>query len=419
MPSVIAIGAQHRNAPLELLEKMAIDGSRLEKLLDDLCARPDVAEAVILSTCNRTEIFVVAERFHGAYRDVRDFISDVTFLPPEDFVDHLEVHYDDEAVRHLFGVASGVDSVVVGENEILGQVRNAWESARELKAAGPVLNLLFRRAVEVGKRVRSETEISRHVTSISHAAVLLAADHPHGVAGLDVTIVGAGSMARGVVDFVRQHEARSVTIVNRSAAKGAALAVDGDVLLPFGELATALATCDIAFFATASPVPVVTAEDIAEALVDRPSRPLRIIDVAMPRDVDPAVGDVAGVSVLDMDDLAAHVDVGLSKRRDQIPAVDAIIGHEVDRYLGEISAREIAPLVVALRGRIDAVVDTEIDRHSHKLAGMDVEQRELFETILRSTVAKVVHEPTVQLKGAAGTPRGERLAATLRELFDI
>ncbi len=419
MSSVIAIGAHHRSAPLELLEKMAIDGPRLDKFLDDLTARPDINEAVILSTCNRTEIFVAAERFHGAYRDVRDFISDLTFLPPVDFVDHLDVTYDEEAVRHLFGIASGADSVVVGESEILGQVREAWDTARRLTASGPVLNLLFRRAVEVGKLVRTETAISRHVTSVSHAAVLLAADHPDGIADRDVTIVGAGSMARGVVDFVRREAPRSVTIVNRSPDNAADLVADGERHLPLSELNDALSAADLAFFATSSPVTLVTADEIEQATAHRSGRPLRIIDVAMPRDVDSAVGAIEGVTLLDMDDLAAHVEAGRERRRSELPAVAAILDAEVDRFLAESSAREIAPLVVALRRRIDDVIDSELDRHGSRLAGLDDAQRDAVDAVIRSSVAKMVHQPTVQLKSAAGTPRGQRLAATLRELFDI
>ncbi|HJV09158.1 MAG TPA: glutamyl-tRNA reductase, partial [Acidimicrobiales bacterium] len=200
--SVVVVGLSHRTAPLELLERMAMRDERLPKALGDLVARDFLSEAVVLSTCHRVEIYAVAERFHGAMADVRHFLSELSFVPPEDFSDHLYVHYDDAAAAHLFSVAAGLDSVVVGETQILGQVRDAWERARQEEAAGARLSALFRQALEVGKRARTETAIARGITSLSQAAVAMAAERLSALPERNVVVLGAGEMGAGLIDEV-------------------------------------------------------------------------------------------------------------------------------------------------------------------------------------------------------------------------
>ncbi len=419
MSTVVAIGVTHRSAPLSLLERLALDPALLEKHLHDLLAREHINEAVVLSTCNRLEIFVGAERFHGAYRDVRDFISDITFLPPDEFADHLEVTHDGDAVRHLFSVAAGLESVVVGEHEILGQVRDAWTAAQEAGAVGASLNLLFRHALEVGKRARTETDIARHVTSVSHAAVIMADDHVGSLAGRSVAVVGAGSMARGVVDFVTAREAASVTILNRTPDNARELAGDAHRWGPLEDLPARLADTDVVFCATSCTSVVVDAPLVDAALADRAGAPLLLVDIAMPRDVASDVGSMSDVTLLDMDDLGAFSERGLDQRRREIPAVEAIVDEEIERYLAASSAREVVPLIVELRHRGETVVTDELQRHAAKLASFEPDQREVLEGVVRGVVAKLLHEPTVALKDAAGSARGERLVGSLRELFDL
>ena len=419
MSTVVAIGATHRSAPLALLEKLAIDDRLMGKYLDDLVGRDHVNEAVIISTCNRIEIFVAAEKFHGAFRDVRDFISDVTFTLPEEFADHLEVSHDADAVRHLFAVAAGLESVVVGEHEILGQVRNAWTTARDTGAAGSVLNLLFRHAVEAGKRARTETEIARHVTSVSHAAVIMADDALGGLADRDVVVVGAGSMARGVVDFVSSRSSRLLTVLNRTPDRAAVLAAEVHHWDGIDRLPARLDAADVVFSATSSPTAVIDVAMVTAAMERRGGRPLLLVDIAMPRDVAPEVAAIDGVTLLDMDGLREFAERGLSKRRREVPAVEAIVDDEVDRYLAASSARTVAPLIVELRRRGDAVVADELQRQSGRLAGLDDQQRDAVEAVVRGVVAKLLHEPTVALKDAAGSVRGDRLVGSMRELFDL
>ena len=222
--SVVVIGLNHRTTPLDLLERMTIADGALPKALHDLVSRDDVSEAVVLSTCNRTEVYLVAERFHGAYQDVRDFLAEVGFLAPEDFADHLYTHYDAPAVAHLFGVAAGLDSAVLGESEILGQVKSAWERAREEGTSGPAMNLLFRHAIEAGKLARTKTGIARNVTSVSQAAVALAAQRLDGLAGRRVLVLGAGEMGEAMVLGLAKAGVADIAVANRTWERAVDLA---------------------------------------------------------------------------------------------------------------------------------------------------------------------------------------------------
>lgn len=422
--SIVVIGASHRSAPLELLEAMAIDADHLDKALDDLLGREHLSEAVVVSTCNRTEVYVVAERFHGAFGDVRDFFSDLTFLPPDRFADELVVSHDDDAVRHLFRVAAGLESAVVGEHEILGQVRTAWERARQQGSAGSTLNLLFRHALEAGKRARTDTGIARHVTSVSQAAVVMAAEQVGGLAGRRAVVLGAGDMGRGMVHLLAEHDLAELVVVNRSAQRAEELAsAHGPETAvraaAYGHLHLELVDADVLFTATGSDQPILAPAEMEPLMSSRGGRELLVVDIAVPRDVVPAVGDIPGITLVDMVGLGAFAERGLAERRREIPAVEAIVDDEVDRYSADASSRQVAPLVADLYELGDSVRSAELARHAARLATMSDADRETVEAVTRAVVAKLLHTPTVRVKDAAGTLRGERLAANLRELFDL
>jgi len=418
--SVVVIGANHRTAPLDLLEKMALDADRLPKYLDALRDREHVSEAVIVSTCNRTEIYVVAEQFHGAYRDVRDLVSDLTYLPPDEFTDHLDVAWDIDAVEHLFRVASGLDSVVMGEHEILGQVRTAWDRARELGAAGPTLNLLFRHAIETGKRARTETAIARSVTSVSQAAVVMAADRLGSLAGRHVVVLGAGDMGRGMVHLLAEVEPASLTVVNRNEVRAAEIAsLVAGRSAPMTALDAELRGADVLFTATASSTPILGPDEVARVMTERNGKPLLVVDIAVPRDVEPAVAELPGVELLDMDDIRAFCEAGLAERRREVPAVEAIVDAELGRWADRYSSREVAPVVAEIHRRAEEIRAGELGRYAAKLSSLDPAEREAVEALTRGIVAKLLHTPTVRLKDAAGSPRGERLTRSLRDLFEL
>jgi glutamyl-tRNA reductase len=418
--SLVVIGLTHRTVPLDLLERMTIGEARLGKALGDVASREHVREAVILSTCNRTEIYAVAEKFHGAYGDLRDFLSETAFLPPESFSDLLYVQHDEQAVEHLFCVAAGLDSAVLGEAEILGQVRRALDAAQQEGAAGPQLNLLFRRAVEVGKRARSETSISRHVASVSSAAVSMASERVGGLEGRGVCVLGVGEMGEGMAVALAGAGVDEVVVVNRTTEAAEALAsrVNGRAL-PLASLPEALAEADVLLTSTGAASLMVEGADLAPVMERRGERPLLIVDVAVPRDVDPAVAELPNVTLLDMEDLRTFAEAGVEERRGEVAAVRSIVAEEVDRYLDVALAREVAPLITALRARAEALRTAELERIFAADEAMDVATRDAIDAASRRAMAKLLHEPTVRLKDAAGTPRGERLADALRELFEL
>lgn len=418
--ALVVVGLNHRTVPLDLLERMTITGAQLPKALHDLSSRPNLAEAVLLSTCNRTEVYAVAERFHGAYQDIRDVLSDLVFLPPEGFSDHLYTHHGRSAVGHLFSVAAGIDSAVVGESEILGQVRDAWERAAEEGAAGPTLNMAFRQAVEVGKRVRSETAIGRGTTSVSQAAVAMAVERLGSLAGRRILVLGAGEMGEGMAVALAAVGPAEVMVANRTWERAVALAGRvGGRAVRLSDLPAALADVDLLLTSTGATSIMVEHADLAPAMEGRPDRPLLVVDVAVPRDVDPAVAELPGVTLLDMDDLRRFAEAGMAGRHREVDRVRAIVAEEVERWVEASSARSVAPLVAQLHEQADALRVAELARFRARLDGLDDRQREAVEALTRGLVAKLVHEPTVQLKAAAGSPRGERLADALRELFGL
>ncbi|MXW99786.1 MAG: glutamyl-tRNA reductase [Acidimicrobiaceae bacterium] len=418
--SLVVVGCNHRATPLGLLERMTVAPDDLPKALHDLAAAEHLSESVLLSTCNRIEVYAYAERFHGGYADVRELIARHSGLPPETVGDELYAHHDADAVRHLFAVAAGLDSVVVGEHEVLGQVRDAWQAARSEGTVGAVLEPLFRRAVETGKRARTETGIARGISSLSHAAVALAAERLGGLAGRRVLVLGAGEVAAGTLKSLADAHPDDIAVASRTPERAVAAAqLCGGRAVALAELDTALTSADVAITTTGATEIVLEHSDIDAVTARRAGAELLIVDVAVPRDVDPAARELPGVTLLDMDDLGEFVERERSGRTQEIDSVQAIIDEEVEFYLAEASAREVAPLIAALRGRAELLSSSELERHAARLADLSPAQRAAVESLLRGVVNKLLHEPTIRLKDAAGHARGDRLAEALRDLFDL
>ena len=416
--SIVVIGINHRTAPVTLLERMTIPEPSLPKALHNLGVRDDIREVVVLSTCNRTEVYAVVERFHGAYDDIRDFFCETSGLASEDVTPHLFSQHDEAAVAHLFGVASGLDSAVIGESEIIGQVRDAWETAMAQGVARSSLNLLFRHALETGKRARTETAIARSTASVSHAAVEMAEEIIGALAGSRVLVLGAGEMGEGVATALAKAGAQTV-VGNRTAGRGEALAGKvGARGAPFAELGAELAGADVVVSCTGAGDVVLTRGAVEEARAGAMS-PLLIVDIALPRDVDPSVAVLPGVTLRDLDHLNEWAARGLSAREAEVDDVRAIISEEVERFVLSSAQRQAAPLVAQLREAVEETRQTELARFSARLAQLGDEEREVIETITRSIVAKMLHTPSVRLREAAGTPQGERLSAAVRDLFNL
>lgn len=417
--SIVVIGVNHRTSPVTLLEKLSIPDSSMPKALHSLTVRNDIREAVVLSTCNRTEVYAVVERFHGAYSDIRDFLCETSGIGADQITPHLYSQHDDDAIVHLFEVTAGLDSAVLGETEIVGQVRSAWERAMEEGASRNTLNLLFRYALEVGKRARTETAISRSTASVSHAAVEMANEILGSIDGKSVLVVGAGEMGEGVAAALSRAGVDSVTVVNRTPSRGEALAEKvGARVSSFESLETELGRADVVVACTGAGGVIIDREMVSRARGNN-ERPLLIVDIALPRDVEASVGDLGGVTLRDLDDLSQWAERGINKRAGEVDQVKEIISHEVERFTLDQAQRQAAPLVAQLREVVEQIRVAEIERFGTRLADLTDEQREVVESITRGIVAKLLHTPSVRLREAAGSPQGERLSAAVRDLFSL
>jgi glutamyl-tRNA reductase len=419
--SVIVVSLEQQTAPLDLLERVAVSDSALPKALGRLRDQSNLSEAVILSTCLRTEVYAVVERF-------QEFLATISGSPVSVLEEHLTVRFDDDVADHLFTVAAGLDSAVLGESEVLGQVRRAWEKSQGEAVSGPVLGALFRHAVEAGKRVRSETAIARGITSLSHGAVALAAARrAHGLADARVVVVGAGEMGEGVSHALAGHHVLQLVVANRTADRAEAVAAGlPPTVAPtvrttdLDNLGRLLVDADVVFTTVGTTHPIIDRAMLEAVLAARPDdSPLLIIDVGVPRNVEPAAGALDGIELLDMDTLRAAVADALSGRQDEVAGATGIVDEEVERYRVASRARDAAPIVSALRTRVEAIRQAELDRQRSRRSELTDAQWEQVEAVTRATVAKLLHPPTVALKDAAGTPRSERLVEALRALFDL
>ena len=418
--SVIVVGLNHRTVPVELLERMTVPQHLLPKVLHDLAGREHLLEVAVLSTCNRTEIYARGTRFHAAVGDVRDFLAAYSGATPDDFDEHLYTYFDDAAVGHLFAVASGLDSMIVGEGEILGQVRQAWEAAEREGSARQHLHRLFRHAVETGKRVRTETGIGRHPVSVPSAAVTVAAEHVGPLDHAKALVIGAGQMGAGLASTLRSRGVAELLIANRTPQRAQELAARvGGRAIPLTEIADAFVEVDVVLTSTASREVLVERSTVEMVMACRDGRPLLVVDVALPRDVDPGVREVDDVTLLDLDDLKDYARRSADRRRAEIGRAREIVASELDRYRAERAAREVAPLVTALRELGEDVRRRELERFASRLARLDPEARALVEAVTQGIVNKLLHEPTVRVKDAAGTPRGVYYADALGALFDL
>ena len=421
--SVVVVGLEHPRTPLELLERVAVPNEALAKTLGMLRDHSNLSEAVVLSTCLRTELYAVVERFHEGVADLQELLAAIAGTTVEVLDEHVIVLFDDDVTVHLFEVAAGLRSVALGETEVLGQVRRAAERAESDRASGPVLAGLFRRAVQAGRRVRSSTEIARGPTSLPHVAVDLAGSNLGGsLAGKRVVVVGAGETAEGVLDALKERGVEAIVVANRTTARAKSLAVRaGGRAVGLLSLPRVLADADAVIVTTGASMPLLDASQLekATARTNAHDRNLVVIDMGMPRNVHPSASALENVMLFDMEDLSSHAELALIGRQGELTAAHQIVLQEVERYRANERARSAAPVVSALRQRLDELLRAELVRHRSRLAGLDEQQRQVVEAVARDVLAKLAHPPTVVLKEAAGTPRGERLVEALRTLFDL
>ncbi len=393
------LGVSHRTAPLDLRERLDFSSRDLGEAVEALAMRPSAAESVVLSTCNRSEIYVASDDPARAREELVIFLSEYHQLPPETFLPHLFVKEDAAAAGHLFRVAAGLDSLVVGEPQILGQVKDAFQTAAERRAAGPLLSKVFNWSFNVGKRVRSETALGEGAVSISFAAVALARKIFGRLQGRRVLVIGSGDISTLTAQHLRSQGVGDIVITSRTLAHAEALAaaVAGRAV-PWEEMATALQTTDIVLTATGSQRPIITRQHLQGQAGRRRNDPLFIIDVAVPRDVEVSVGEIEQVFLYNVDDLQGIVDENLSRRTAEVDRAEAIVAEELSRFSSWRRSRGAIPTVVALRQRFDDIRRAELQRLDAKLAGLPPEVRARVDEVTRLVVEKLLLEPTEQLK---------------------
>ncbi len=437
--SVLVVGLSHKSATVATLERAAVSGDTLTRLLRDVVQAEPVAEAFVVSTCNRVEVYADVDRFHAGVTAICELLARHCGMPPHELTPHLYVHYEDRAVSHLLAVAAGLDSLVVGEDQILGQVRSAVKLAAEHGTAGRVLGELGQLALHTGKRARAETGIGRAGLSLLSAAIELAAARlgpvgpvpgtpgsPDALAGRDVLIVGAGSMSALAAATAARSGAASIVVANRTREHAERLAASVSTtatkITGLADLPAALAATDVLISCTGAAGHVITRDMVSAALTARqapgPSTPLVILDLAMPRDVEPAAASLPGVVLIGMDQLSEHA---TAIRDDDVAAVRVILEAELAAYQSAMDAARVAPTVVALRAKAAKVVDAELVRLAGRLSadGLSGHAMDEIAQTVRRVVDKLLHAPTVRVKELAGSPGGEEYAAALRVLFDL
>ncbi len=418
--ALFACGLSHRTAPVELREQLAVDEDKLRELLHDIQATGAVAETVILSTCNRVEVYGVAD-VPGEGRTVAfGHLCRHRGLGPAGLEPYLYMHLDGDAVRHVFRVAASLDSMLVGEPQILGQVKDAFALAQSCETVGPTLHSLFTQAFAVAKRVRTETDIGRHAVSVSFAAVELAKKIFDGLRGRAVLLLGAGKMGELAARQLVDHGAFPIYVVNRtwSRAQELARSLAGSPV-PFDELTTALCAVDIAITSTGAPAPIVSRPMVAQVMQQRGARPLFFIDIAVPRDVEPTVGELADVYCYDIDDLRQVIDANLRERAREAERAEALVDREVAKFLARLGDAEVIPTIVSLRERLEAIRSGEVRKALARLPDPRPDTREAMEALSLAIVNKILHAPITKLRESSRAGAGRSWLQLVHELFGL
>jgi glutamyl-tRNA reductase len=417
--SVVVLGLSHRSAPISVLEAVALDADRAAALARTVRSGENIGEAVVLATCNRVEVYADAATFHGAVTEIGAALATAAGVPLADLREHLYVHYEDRAIAHAFTVACGLDSMAVGEGQILGQLRDALRAAQTDGQVGGALNSLFQQALRVGKRAHAETGIDRVSVSLVESGLEHAARTLGPLEGTRVLVVGAGSMSSLAATTVSRLGARELVIINRTHAKAEHLAAaTGGLALPFAALESALAQADLVISCTGAVGHVVSAEAAAAAWATRAGAAQVYVDLALPRDVDPAASTLPGVEVFGLSELGAAM-AAAGESTPHLLAVQDMVTAEVAAYLTGRRAQAVAPTVAALRSRAADVVAAEMIRLEQRLPALGEQTRAEVQLAVHRVVEKLLHTPTVRVKQLAGEGSGGDYAQALRDLFDL
>jgi glutamyl-tRNA reductase len=417
---LLALGANHKTAPLPLREKLALPDGRASRVLSELVEQAAVHEAVAISTCNRTELYLVTADAVEAENAALSILSRQAGLRPTELLGAIYSLRGREAVEHLFAVTGGLDSMIVGEAEVQGQVKRSYELALVEGVTGPVSNRLFRDALAAGKRVRSETEVSRANVSVSSVAVSLAAEFLGDLAGKRVLVIGAGENAELTARALADRGVDALFVANRRYDRALGLAQRfGGRAVSFDDLPRELENADIVVSATGAPHQIVGREELEYVAASRMGRPLVLLDLAVPRDIDPGVRDCPGIALYDMDDLEQAVARNLSVRQGEADEATALVREEVERFESWLSSLDVVPTISALRRRGDEIVAQVLRENESAWESLSEADRERLGVMARAVVNRLLHEPTLRLKGSAGESASYRYVNALHELFGL
>jgi len=419
--ALVLVGINHHTAPVDLRERVDFSAHGVPDALRALAARGSTRETVIVSTCNRAEIYAVCEDEPATRADLERFMSEFNEVAATELAPHLYSLVDLEAARHLFRVAGGLDSLVAGEPQILGQVKDAHNLAGEANTVGPVLNRVFHSSFAVGKRVRTETGLGAGAVSVGYAAVALARKIFGDLAGMSVVVVGAGEMGKLTALHMKSQGVQHVTIVSRTMAHAArtAEAIGGASAAPWDDMEAAIGASDIVITATGAAAPVLTKARVESIMRPRRNRPLFIIDIAMPRDVEPEAGEIEQVFLYNIDDLQATVRENLARRASEVTRAESIVGEEVEKFGAWLRARGAIPTVVALRQRFESIRRAELERLEFKLSALPPDARARVDEITHLIVEKLLLTPTEQLKSVSDADTVGAYSEALTRLFGL
>ena len=416
--SLLAVGLSHRSAPLSLIERVSLSSEAAGKLLDDVVAAPAIDEAMLLSTCNRVELYASVEKFHAGVAALSELLARHSGIPFDELSPYVYVHYEERAVQHLFSVTASLDSMLVGEHQILGQVRAAFRLAQERGDAGTALHDAVEHALHAAKRAHAETGIDAAGTTLVEFGLRLGGPSIAGLAGRRAVVVGAGSMASVAVAALTSSGVADLVVVSRTFERAVTLAQRASARAkPMAELEHEIANADVVVSCTGADGLVVLSDVVGRAMRDRTERPLFVLDVALPRDVDPSVASISGVTLLDLDALKPVVEKATAV--DDVREARRIVDEELSAYVASRRASGVAPTVVALRNKAAQVVAAEMQRLERRLPALDDGARGEIESAVRRVVDKLLHAPTVRVQELAGLAGPESYPEALRRLFDL
>lgn len=418
--NIVVVGLSHKTAPVEIREKVSFPSEKMAGYLHKLIERKGVTEGVILSTCNRVEVIAITSHIQDGIDELKNFIAESNGISGDYLGNHLYSHTSEDAIKHVFRVASSLDSMVVGEPQILGQMKDAYQYSLEHNVTGIILNKLFSKAFSVAKRVRTETNIASSAVSISYAAVELAKKIFGALEDKRVMLIGAGEMCELAARHFINSGIKEILVTNRTHSRAEKLAGEfGGRALLFENVYLDLDEVDIILSSTGSPVPIINAAQVSEALHKRRNRPMFFIDIAVPRDIDPAINKLDNAYLYDIDDLQGVVESNKKEREKEAAAAEKIIEVEIGRFYAWLRTLDVTPTIVSLREKLNEVRVTEAQKLFGRLNGLSEADRKAIESAMTAMINKILHMPVSNLKKMADTAEGDLYVDSARKLFDL